>query len=410
MKHKSIIKVIIGIALMVSGTFVMVACNGDISRPEVKEPLMPDLGPEGALGKIDIASVKTETVFEAAGGNQVYRIPAIITALDGSLIVFCENRHRSWRDKSYTDIVCKRSSDNGKSWSEEVNITASLNTGEEYAFMDPAPLVEPETGKIFLFFTRWKKLNPDVRNNRAFMSVSTDNGSSWSAPQDVTESLILEGMYSSGFGPGHGIAIKEGKTAGRLVVISRQNNSFSGGCYSIYSDDKGNSWKCGAAASIGEAQIAESGKDRLHLNIRRGASRHVSVSKDGGETWSSSSVDSSLPQISGGCEASVLGVGGNMVFYCGPQGGPASSGHDNRYGLKLFRSAVGAVLWSRSRVLYEKASGYSDLTVLKDGSLAIIFEAGPEKGFIKAENRGAGWMRLDLMILPAEIKDYGYWF
>ena len=50
------------------------------------------------------------------------------------------------------------------------------------------------------------------------------------------------------------------------------------------------------------------------------------------------------------------------------------------------------------------------MTILKDGSLAIIFEAGDEKGFIKSANRVPGWLRLDLMILPAEVTDYDYWF
>lgn len=99
-----------------------------------------------------------------------------------------------------------------------------------------------------------------------------------------------------------------------------------------------------------------------------------------------------------------------MLFYCGPESGPAISGHDNRYGLKLFRSAVGGAAWTRKQVLFEMASGYSDMTLLGDGKLAVIFEAGPEKGFIKAANREPGWMRLDFMVLPAEITDYNYWF
>ena len=50
------------------------------------------------------------------------------------------------------------------------------------------------------------------------------------------------------------------------------------------------------------------------------------------------------------------------------------------------------------------------MTVLEDGRLAIVFEAGPEKGFVKQANRPPGWMRLDILILPKEITDYDYWF
>ena len=65
---------------------------------------------------------------------------------------------------------------------------------------------------------------------------------------------------------------------------------------------------------------------------------------------------------------------------------------------------------TRSQLLYDLAAGYPDMTLLGDGRLAIVFEAGPEKGFITRSSRPAGWMRLDVLILPREVADYGYWF
>ena len=398
---------IMGVLLMIASAGISTACTIEIQRPEVTDPLMPDKGPEGTES-IGAASVKRTSVYHSGPNNQVYRIPSIVTAKDGSLLIFCEDRHNSWVDKSYTDIVCKRSTDNGETWSASTSITGSINSGE-YAYMDPTPVVDAN-GKIIVFFTRWNKLNTDVRNNRAFMSYSTDNGVTWSVPEDVSDRILAEGMFSSGFGPGHGIMIKDGKYAGRLVVITRQHNGSSGSGYCIWSDDNGENWHCGVATQSGEAQIAESGKDKLHLNIRRGAYRYTASSSDGGNSWSTPLSDGALPIIEGGCEASVLGTGNDIVFYCGPAGGPASSGHDNRYGLKLFRSTTNGTHWSKNQVLYELASGYSDMTLLEDGSLAIVFEAGPEKGFIKSSNRTPGWMRLDLIILPSDLTDYNFWF
>lgn len=395
--------------LMTLSTIVS-GCEKEIQRPEVTEPLMPDLGPEGTAGTIGSAEVTRTTVFSAAANNEVFRIPSVITAKDGSILVFAEDRHESWRDKSYTDVVVKRSTDNGKTWSAAVSITGSLNAGD-FAFMDPTPVLDENTGTIYLFCNRWNELNTDYTNNRAFMSKSTDHGATWSNPVDVTDQIVNAGMYCGGFGPGHGIMIKEGRYAGRLVLITRQNSATgSGNCYAIYSDDGGSSWSIGGAVSSGEAQIAEAGEDKLYINIRRGAARYSSFSLDGGASWSAAQQDVSLPSVDGGCQASVLGTGSNMVFYCGPESGAASDGHDNRYGLKLFRSATSGSGWTRSQVLYEMASGYSDMTLLQDGRMAIIFEAGDEKGFIKTSNRVPGWLRLDLMVLPAEITDYDYWF
>lgn len=398
-------------SLVFSCTNLLAACDGDIKRPDITDPLMPDRGPEGTAGNIGSATVKQTTVFNSGAGNEVFRIPSMVTANDGSVIVFAEHRYSSWRDKSYTDVVCKRTVDGGAHWSSMVNITGSVNGGD-YAFMDPTPVVDKETGKIFLFFTRWLKGsdNSGAVNNRAFMSCSSDNGATWSTPVDISDQILASGMTSSGFGPGHGIMIEEGKFAGRLVVITRQYNGSVNVGYSIWSDDHGTTWNCGTETTGGEAQIAEAGLNRLYMNIRKGSSRYTCTSIDGGKSWSTPVADGALPEVEGGCEASVLGVGDEMVFYCGPESGSASSGHDNRYALKLFRSAVGGNSWSRSYVLYEMASGYSDMTILNDGSLAIIFEAGSEKGFIKQANRPAGWMRLDFLVLPKEVTDYDYWF
>ena len=66
----------------------------------------------------DFSGLKKCTVFSAGDDNvNSYRIPSLLTTKDGTLLVFCEARRDSWRDKSRTDIVVKRSEDTGKTWS-----------------------------------------------------------------------------------------------------------------------------------------------------------------------------------------------------------------------------------------------------------------------------------------------------
>lgn len=92
------------------------------------------------------------TVFSAGDDNvNSYRIPSLLTAKDGSLLVFCEARRESWKDKSRTDIVVKRSTDNGRTWSAMQDLTQ----GTTGAYMDPTPLLDSATGRIFLFTTFW---------------------------------------------------------------------------------------------------------------------------------------------------------------------------------------------------------------------------------------------------------------
>lgn len=266
-------------AALMAGLLVMLPCalsacaDDEIKRPDVTAPLMPELGPEGTEGTISLSQIESSTPFTAGTGANSYRIPSIVTAGDGSLLVFCEARHESWMDKSHTDIVVRRSTDNGKSWSEAVNLTASANGGE-YAFMDPTPVADTETGKIFLFCCRWVKSDADATKTRAFRIVSTDNGATWGAPEDVTATVIREGYYSSGFGPGSGIRISRGKYAGRLIFPSRQYDGTSSSGVAVYSDDHGATWKIGSEVLGGECQIAEAGENSLTINVRKGSDRY----------------------------------------------------------------------------------------------------------------------------------------
>lgn len=152
------------------------------------------------------------TVF-SAGENNVnsYRIPSLIVAKDGSIVVFCEARRESWRDKSRTDIVIKRSSDNGKTWSTMLDLTKG-NTG---AFMDPTPLMDYSTGRIFLFTTFWPANDHSGKTNKAILLTSDDNGKTWSKPMDITEKLVTKERYIYGFGPGAGIQM-----TGKKLLLS----------------------------------------------------------------------------------------------------------------------------------------------------------------------------------------------
>lgn len=390
--------------------FACPACADDeIERPAVTEPLMPDLGPEGAEGTIALSEIARAVAFTAGEESHSYRIPALVTAVDGSLLLFAEARRETWKDKSWTDVVVKRSADGGATWSQAVNLTAAVNDGA-YAFMDPAPVVDAGTGNVYLFCCRWNKGNAEAKNNRAFLIVSSDNGATWGEPKDVTERVVMPGWYCSGFGPGSGIRIAEGRYAGRLILASRQFDGSSSTGVALYSDDGGATWRIGSKVLGGESQIADCGHDRLTINIRKGADRYSAFSKDGGVTWTTAMKDAGLPSLASGCHAGVCGVGGTTVFYCGPAGGVATSSNDNRSGLTILRSMTGGDLWTRSRMLYELASGYADMTLLPDGRLAVAFEAGPEKGFIRRSDRPAGWMRIDVLVLPAEVTDRGYWF
>jgi len=294
-------------------------------------------------------------------------------------------------------------------------ITASVNASAAYAFMDPVAVVDRNSGRIYLFCTRWPRGASTPNSTRAFMCVSNDNGESWTTPSDVTAQIAATDCLVSGFGPGAGFQIGSGTYNNRLIVPTRQYSPVTQLTYinTVYSTDGGNNWVTGKdIRPAGECSMADCGNNKLTLNVRAGGARSVGSSTDGGNTWSAPSAANSggLPAPGGGCQASVYGLSNGVVFFAGAQGGEATSLVDDRSKLMIFRSIDGAVSWNKKKELWPRACGYTCITQLNDGKIAIIFECGENMGFIKQATRPAGWMRLDIVIIPEEVTQNGYWF
>ncbi|QIU95628.1 sialidase family protein [Bacteroides faecium] len=346
------------------------------------------------------------TVFSAGDDNvNSYRIPSLLTAKDGSLIVFCEARRESWQDKSRTDIVVKRSTDNGQTWS----VMQDLTKGTTGAYMDPTPILDSNTGKVFLFTTFWPAKDHSGAGNRAILITSDDNGQTWSTPADVTASLIPDGRYIYGFGPGAGLQMVGEKYKGRLILPARISDAERKTAHdvAIFSDNHGETWTVGGNGDTdNEFQIAESPNGVLVYNARVSGARMVAYSKDGGMTWSKAVKEPALPGVSKGCQASVLGKNAHLYF-SGIKGIPETPEYDERAGLTLYKSCNGGKTWNDGLLLYDKASGYSCMALLPDGRMAIIFETADTQSFtrkslpnIKPLKRPADWMKLDLILVP----------
>ncbi len=64
------------------------------------------------------ASIQRTDLFEGGkGGYATYRIPGIIVTTKGSMLAWCEAR-KSGGDWDDIDILMRRSTDGGKTWSE----------------------------------------------------------------------------------------------------------------------------------------------------------------------------------------------------------------------------------------------------------------------------------------------------
>ena len=328
---------------------------------------------------------RTGYLFESGtNGYNTFRIPAIITTKNGTILAFAEGRKKTSSDTGDIDLVMKRSEDNGRTWSE----LAVIWDDDENVCGNPAPVQDRKTGKIFLLST-WNlgsdhepqiidKTSRDTR--RIYLLVSDDDGMTWSEPVEITTSVKLNTWTWYATGPCHGIQISTGQYKDRMIIPCDHIEAGTGKYYShiIYSDNSGKTWNLGGTTpqdQVNECAIAELSGGKLILNMRNydrtQQTRKVSVSSDGGLTWSNIWSDPVL--IEPICQASLLNHPQKKILYFL---NPASE--DSREKMTLRISYDEGKSWPSSRVLHEGPAAYSDLTVLPAGELGCLYEAGEQ--------------------------------
>ncbi|GAB2675760.1 exo-alpha-sialidase [Kribbella swartbergensis] len=169
-------------------------------------------------------------------GYTCFRIPALVTAPDGSLVLFAEGRKPTCGDTGTHDVVMVRSTDRGATWSTPTVVHAGVDATAH----NPAPVVDARTGRIVLLTTR--------QYNTVWAQHSDDNGQNWSAPREITSSVKLPGWRGYATGPTHGIQLLRGAHAGRLLVgthYTTTDGDLKGGAL-VHSDDGGQTWALGA--------------------------------------------------------------------------------------------------------------------------------------------------------------------
>src|SRR5512139_1855586 len=97
----------------------------------------------------------TDVFTSGKDGYHTYRIPAIESAPDGSLLAFAEARKYGMDDPGFgkqdIDLVLKRSTNNGVTWSD---MTVLENPGELWSAANAATLVDRTNGRVWVFYLR----------------------------------------------------------------------------------------------------------------------------------------------------------------------------------------------------------------------------------------------------------------
>lgn len=319
------------------------------------------------------------------GGYYCFRIPAIVKTKSGTLLAFAEARKNNCGDEGDIDMVVKRSSDKGKTWSALQLIWSDA----ENTCGNPAPVVEEVSGKIHLLMS-WNLGTDDIGTinsgtskdtRRVYKTSSTDDGLTWASPKEITADVKLAswGWYATG--PGHGLQISNGAYKGRLVIPCdniERGSGRKGYSHIIYSDDHGESWKLGGVTPpIGlnpnESTVAELADGRLILNMRVSNNNNLrmkSISADGGLTWSTP-VDA-LSLVDPVCQGSMINVtiaGQHTLFFSNPSS-------ITRTNMTIKSSTDGGNTWPKAYSVYLGMSAYSDLVMIEENKLGILYEAG----------------------------------
>lgn len=356
--HSSVVAVTIALA-------VITAQGKDITHTAAGHPTDGSLKPFLGEPAIDIKQVHK-------GG----RFPNIVVALDGTVL------------NVWNGVKVRRSEDAGATWGEDILIAKG--------FMGGGVTVNETNGDILAFVEERHPVAPWAVHR------SQDNGKTW-AKMEVEVNPDKNGNIPSMHMNEHGITLRHGKHAGRLIRPTRNyagknDRSLWPKHYTnaMYSDDNGKTWQTSdpfPAFGTGEATLAELSDGRIYYNSRRhwapeGVNplrRWTAWSDDGGHTWKDVSICEILPD--GGQNRSYglmaglvrLPVSGRDILIFSNIVSPGGRHHGT-----VWASFDGGKTWPIQRLVDEGAFAYSSITAGRPGTqtegwIYLNYESGGSK-------------------------------
>ena len=320
---------------------------------------------------------------------------------NGTLLAVYDMRYNSNRDlQGDMDIGLSRSTDGGKTWEAPRPIMDMGEYGglgeDQNGCSDPNILVDENTGEIFVSAVwthgkpgthQWRDKGSepghDIKKSTQFMMVrSTDDGITWSEPENLTKKLKNPEWWLFAPAPGNGITMSDG-----TLVMPTQGRDKNGERFSniMWSRDHGKTWNVSEHARSGttESAVAELSDGTLMLNMRDDRNRKdksetngraVSVTKDLGATWEVHSSDhGALPEPV--CMASLISHtlpdGRHVLFFSNP------NSKNDREKMTVKVSLDDGRTWpAESHLLLDaKGGAYSSLVMIDDTTLGILYES-----------------------------------
>ena len=306
------------------------------------------------------------------GGYFMYRVPSIAVTQRGTVIACYECRNGG--DWSAMDLVIRRSTDGGDTWSERIYIAPSndvdvMHNGILFADGDTVHL---------LYHRNYREL---------FYIKSTDEGVTWTEPRNISDAYLeVRKQYKwtvADAGPGHGFITRNGRMMIPVWLASNKANitdHHPSVVTTLYSDDHGATWQCGeiiwdSADFIdpNESVLAELPDGRIMISSRhetRNGMRKFGFSPDGISGWKDFYFE---PQITEPICAAGMTQDDEHIWYT------HCDCSEGRVNLCLHRSDDWGKTWNLIKQL-DPLGGYSDAFYSSsDKRLYVIAETGREQ-------------------------------
>jgi sialidase-1 len=356
--------------ILLSAWLLHIACSKPSQQPDAALPVTVAAASVAAAA----APVHNSLLLFNGGNESIYhsfRIPSIVKTKNGTLIAFAEGRRWSPSDWGDINVVFKRSTNNGATWSALGEVAGSGNGtwGNPTAVYD---WHQGANGRVWIFMS-WnsgdKAAWSDIQawgDRRVFSSYSDDHGATWSTPQDMSNTLLPPNYTWDAMGPGIGIQTVV-NTPGRLIIPAYGRN--------IYSDDHGLTWQYQLIpGGTDEGTIVELMNGSLLRNDRAGTTRwntakrrrkSVGTIAGGFAPWS---VDNALNDPK--CEGSMIRYNTDTphrIIFLNP------NTTDKRCNMTVRISYDDGATWAKSRPIYNwNTCDYAAITIAKGGYSSMV--------------------------------------